>query len=64
VSSEGGSRQQREGRGEVREARKQKIINKYKNNFFSFQYRKLLSYAYMITYMAWAETVDVVWETF
>jgi hypothetical protein len=47
VNSEGGSRQEREGRGEVREARKQKIINKYKNNFFSIQYRQLLSYTYI-----------------
>jgi hypothetical protein len=29
---------------EVREARKHKIINKYKNNLFSIQYRQLLSY--------------------
>jgi hypothetical protein len=66
VNSEGGSRQEREGGGEVREARKQKIINKYKNNFFSIQYRQLLSYRthILITYMAWADTVDVVWETF
>jgi hypothetical protein len=34
VNSEGGSRQEREGRGEVREARKQKIIKKYKNNYY------------------------------
>jgi hypothetical protein len=47
VNSEGGSWQEREGRGEVREARKHKIINKYKNNLFSIQYRQLLSYAYI-----------------
>jgi hypothetical protein len=33
--------------GEVREARKHKIVNKNKNNFFSIQYRQLLSYAYI-----------------
>jgi hypothetical protein len=50
---------------EVREARKHKIINKYKNNLFSIQYRQLsCAYTVFITCIAWAETVDVVLESF